>query len=73
MRRRSFSVLFYRCDDGWSAYFPAYPEVVVWYPTLAQTRRAAREALALFIDALQEAGEPPRQEAGTPRLGSVLV
>lgn len=68
-----YTVLYYRCDEGWSAYFPTFPEIVVWYPTLGEAKRSAREALEAFIQTLAEHGEKPRRESGTPKLDSVAV
>lgn len=71
--RPRYTVLYYRCDGGWSAYFPTYPEIIVWYPTLTKAKQSAREALELFLRTLEEHGEKPRRETGTPKLGSVAV
>ena len=46
-------------DGGYTAYFPAFPEVTVWYPTLAECRRAARGALEVHLEGLMELGETP--------------
>ncbi|MBI4566167.1 MAG: hypothetical protein HY716_15890 [Planctomycetes bacterium] len=40
-------------DDGYAAFFPAFPEITVWYPTLRACRKAAPEALRLHLEGLK--------------------
>lgn len=62
---RKYSVLYYPVvTGGYAAFFPAFPEITVWYPTLRQCRKAAKEALALHLEGLKALGERlPRQPA----------
>ncbi|GEM_PF-5193276 len=65
MRKRlRYTVFYARAQGGGvSAYFPAFPEITVWYPTLAQCRIAAQEALELDLEGPQSLGErPPREK-----------
>lgn len=57
--RVRYTVVFSRCRDrGYQAYFPAFPEITVWYPTAKQCQKAAPEALALHLEGLRALGEP---------------
>ena len=62
---RKYSVLFYPVvTGGYAAFFPVFPEITVWYPTLRQCQKAAKEALALHLEGLKSLGERlPRQPA----------
>lgn len=49
-------------EGGYTAFFPAFPEITVWYPTLKECRRAAPAALELHLEGLQALGEKPQAE-----------
>jgi predicted RNase H-like HicB family nuclease len=56
--RARYTVVFSRCRDrGYQAYFPAFPEITVWYPTERQCRKAAPAALAVHLEGLRALGE----------------
>jgi predicted RNase H-like HicB family nuclease len=61
MRKKlSYSVIYAPArDGGYAAYFPAFPEITVWYPTLAECRRAARGAPEVHLEGLLGLGERP--------------
>ncbi|MBI4612458.1 MAG: type II toxin-antitoxin system HicB family antitoxin [Planctomycetes bacterium] len=62
-RALKYSVIYSRSPGGgYSAFFPAFPEITVWYPTLKECQRAAPEALQLHIDGLVALGEAPARE-----------
>jgi predicted RNase H-like HicB family nuclease len=53
-----YTVVYSRCRDGGTqAYFPAFPEITVWYPTQRECRKAAPEALAIHLEGLRALGE----------------
>lgn len=57
--RARYTVVYSRCRDrGYQAYFPAFPEITIWYPTERQCRKAAPEALAVHLEGLRALGEP---------------
>lgn len=57
-RRARYTVVYSRSrDGGYQAYFPAFPEITVWYPTARACRKAASEALSLHLEGLRALGE----------------
>jgi predicted RNase H-like HicB family nuclease len=57
--RVRYTVVFSRSRErGYQAYFPAFPEITVRYPTARQCRKAAPAALAVHLDGLRALGEP---------------
>lgn len=57
-RPATYTVFYSRCrEGGYTAYFPAFPEITVWYPTLQECRKAAPEALAVHLQGLRKLGE----------------
>ena len=62
-KKASYTVIYSRArEGGYTAFFPAFPEVTVWYPTLRQCRKAAPDALKLHLEGLKELGERPHTE-----------
>ena len=56
-RKVRYSVIYAPArEGGYGAYFPAFPEITVWYPTLKQCREAAREALEIHLKGLRALG-----------------
>lgn len=54
----TYTVVYSRCrTGGYQAYFPAFPEITVWYPTARGCRRAALGALAIHLEGLRALGE----------------
>lgn len=69
MRKKlKYSVIYSRAPGGgYTAYFPTFPEITVWYPSLAQCRDAAHDALALHLEGLQALGERAPSEGRVVR------
>lgn len=54
----TWSVVYERTSNGWSAYVPALPGVGVAAPTRQETERLVTEAIAFHLQGLTEDGLP---------------
>ncbi len=72
--RPRYTVLYHPCDDGWSAFFPAFPNLIVWFKGLDRTKREAPKALKFHIEVLRRTGARIPVEGRRPvELRSVAV
>lgn len=56
--RVRYTVVYSKCrTGGHQAYFPAFPEITIWFPTERQCRKEAPKALAVHIEGLRALGE----------------
>ena len=55
---KRYAVVFEKADSNWAAYVPDLPGCITTGPTLEQTKRNIREAIALHLEAMREIGEP---------------
>lgn len=70
---RSYSVIVYRDDYTHTATVPALPGCVTQGDTPDQALENAREAIRLYLEDLEEAGEPIPEELEQPELATVQV
>lgn len=56
-----YAVVFEKAAANWAAYVPDLPGCITTGPTLEETKRNMREAIALHLEAMREVGEhlPP--------------
>jgi len=66
----TWSVVYERTSNGWSAYVPALPGVGVAAATRKSAERLVTEAIALHVQGLTEDGLPVPPSAGA-RVGRV--
>ncbi|HTR36455.1 MAG TPA: type II toxin-antitoxin system HicB family antitoxin [Bryobacteraceae bacterium] len=55
---KKYAVIFEQAESNWAAYVPDLPGCVTTGPTLEETERNIREAIAGHIKTLSEFGEP---------------
>jgi len=55
---REYAVVYERAESNYSAYVPDLPGCIACGDTLEETEQLIREAIELYIDALQEDGQP---------------
>jgi len=55
---RRYAVVFEKAAANWAAYAPDLPGCITTGATLEETKRNMREAIALHLEAMCEAGEP---------------
>lgn len=60
--RRTYTLSIERHDDGCLAYFPALPGCHTWGRTYEEAVKHAEEALALYLETLDELGKPIPEE-----------
>ncbi len=74
VKKRSYTVVYSKCPDGgYQAYFPSFPEITVWYPSLAECKKAARQALELHIEGIAILGRKIPVEMGRAIKESISV
>ena len=54
-----YAVIYEQGADGWGAYSPDLPGVVSHGDTIEEAQAGIREAVALYLDELREAGQAP--------------
>lgn len=59
---RTYTLSIEKHPDGYLAYFPALPGCNTWGKTYEEAVKHAEEALALFLETLDELGEPIPEE-----------
>ena len=65
---REYAVIYERGDTNWGAVAPDLPGCVSIGDTYEEAQRNVREAIELYLEVLQERGEPipePRHRAGS--------
>ena len=59
---RTYTLSIERHDDGYLASFPALPGCHTWGPTYEEAVKHAEEALALYLETLDELGKAIPEE-----------
>jgi predicted RNase H-like HicB family nuclease len=62
---RTYTLSIERHDDGYLAYFPALPGCHTWGKTYEEAVKNAEEALALYLETLEELGKTIPEETDT--------
>jgi predicted RNase H-like HicB family nuclease len=55
---RRYAVVYEKAAANWAAYVPDLPGCITTGATLEETKRNIREAMALYLEAMHEVGEP---------------
>jgi predicted RNase H-like HicB family nuclease len=55
---KRYAVVYEKAAANWAAYVPDLPGCITTGPTLEETKRNMREAMALHLEAMREVGEP---------------
>jgi predicted RNase H-like HicB family nuclease len=67
MREVTYSLVIEKQDGGYLAYFPSLPGCNTWGVTYEEAVTNAHEALAVYLESLDDLGKPlPKDEVSEP-------